>query len=385
MNRRAILGALLLLVVPVFAWVGLANAQTFRSGDTTTVDANETVNSSLFASGRTIDIAGTVDGDVYCAGMNIFVSGTVRGDVLCAGQNVTVSGEVEGDVRLAGQSVTVSGQVDGSASVATAAFSLDSRARIARDLSVASSDMALNGQVGRDAALAGASAVLNNQIGRNVNASVESLRLNGQADIGGGLYYTSSQDAQLAEGAQVAGETRRSEPQQTKGTFEAPFITGASFVFYTIAALLILSLALVLLFPRAVHAVTSQAVAQPLKVLLVGFVASLAVPVLIIVLLVTVLGIPLALLLLGIWLLILFLAGPVFSYYIGRLLLSCQRNVMLIMALGALVVLLLLFIPILGFLVWLAAMWMGAGMILLEITRRTPRPRYEIEPAAAKR
>lgn len=384
MKKHTILGALLLFLLPVIAWAGLAGAQSFRSGDSAIVDADETVNSALFASGRTVDIAGTVNGDVYCAGVNVFVSGTVRGDVMCAGQTVTVSGTVDGDVRLAGQTVTVSGQIGGSSSVAASAFSFDSRARVDRDLSVASSDIALHGEVGRDAALAGASAVLNNKIGRNVNASVESIRLNGQADVGGGLYYTSGREVQLADGARVAGETKRTAPRQTKGTFEAPFVTGMSFVLYTIAALMILSLVLVLLFPRAVHAASGVATQEPLKVLLAGFVASLAVPVLILVLMITVLGIPLALLLLGIWLLILFLAGPIFSYYIGRLLLTGQRNALLIMALGSLVVLLLLFVPILGFIIWLAAMWMGAGMILLSLFRQTPRPNYEIGPAAAR-
>ncbi len=384
MNIRKVTGVLLLFIVPIIGWVGLANAQSFRSGDTTTVDANETVNSSLFASGRTVDIAGTVDGDLYCAGVNVFVSGTVRGDVLCAGQTVTLSGKVEGDVRLAGQTVTLSGQVGGSASVATSAFSLDSQARIDRDLSAASSDMTLNGEVGRDIALAGASVVLNNKVGRNVNASVENLRLNGQTDIGGGLFYTSNRDAVIAAGANIAGDTKRTQPQQTKGTLETPFVTGMSFVFYLIFALLLLSLALVLLFPAAIHAISGQAVASPLKTLLVGFIAGLAVPVLIIVLMITVIGIPLALLLLGIWILILWLAGPVFSYYVGRLLLSRQTNQIFIMAFGALVVLVLLFVPILGFLVWLAAMWMGSGMILLEAFRRTPRPGYEIQPNASK-
>lgn len=60
MKKRTILGALLLLLLPIFMMIGSANGQTFRSGDVTTIDANETVSSSLFASGRTVDIAGTV-------------------------------------------------------------------------------------------------------------------------------------------------------------------------------------------------------------------------------------------------------------------------------------------------------------------------------------
>jgi cytoskeletal protein CcmA (bactofilin family) len=349
------------------------------------VPASETVNSSLFASGRAVDIAGTVDGDVFCAGQNVTISGTVKGDVICAGQNITVSGTVEGDVRLAGQTVTIGGQVAQNASVATSAFSLEGRAKIGGDLSAAGSDLILNGEVGRDASLAGATATLNNRIGRNVNASVNDIRLRGQATVGGGLFYTSPKDAELAEGSQVAGETRRTESSQKKGAFEAPFVTGMGFVVYLIISLLLLSLALLLLFPTALRAVTDVALASPLKVLLTGFVASLAAPVLIVILMVTVLGIPLALLLAVIWLLILFLAGPAFSYYVGRSILKGQYSPFIVMALGALVVLVLLFVPILGAFVWLVTIWMGVGMILLELVRRTPKPSYALAEASRPR
>ena len=384
MRRGKLLGAMLLFLLPIFAWASLANAQTFRTGDTATVAAEETVNSSLYASGRTVDIAGTVDGDVFCAGMNVSVSGTVRGDIICVGQTVTVSGNVEGDVRLAGQTVTLGGTVDGNASVATSSFSLEGRASIGGDLSAAGSDLVLNGTVGRDAALAGATATLNNEIGRNVNASVETLVLHGQADVGGGLYYTSANEARMDQGAQVAGETRRTEPEQAKGTFEAPFVTSVGFVLYLIAALMILSLALVLLFPAPVHAASEIALASPLRVLLTGFIAGLAAPVVIVILMITVLGFPLALLLLLIWLVVVFLAGPIFSYYVGRLLLRAQTNPFLIMALGSLVVLILLFIPILGLFVWLAATWMGTGMLLIEFMRRAPRPEYAVSSTATR-
>lgn len=373
-----ILGTIALLLLSVLLWIGVLNAQTFRTGDIATVASDETVNSSLYATGRTIDIAGTIDGDVYCAGLNVTISGTVRGDILCAGQTIAISGNVQGDVRLIGQTANVSGQIAGSASVAASAFSLSSTARVGEDLSAAANDLVLNGQIGRDAALAGATASVNGRIGRNVNAGIENLQLYGQAQIGGGLYYTSANEAALDEGARVAGETKRSEPKQRKGLFEPPYVSRFGFVVYLIISLLIVSLALVLLFPGVIHETTSIAVAAPLKVLLTGFVASLAVPVIILILAITVLGVPLALLLLLIWLVILFLAGPFFGYYIGRLFLREQTNPFFIMALGSFVLLLFLFIPIIGFVVWLAAMWMGSGMLLQELMRRTPKPQYEV-------
>jgi hypothetical protein len=53
------------------------------------------------------------------------------------------------------------------------------------------------------------------------------------------------------------------------------------------------------------------------------------------------------------------------------------------MFVGALVLLLLYTLPILGFIVMLFAVWFGTGTILRYITVRKPHYTYAVEPAAA--
>src|SRR6185369_15950868 len=107
--RNKLLGVALLAAVCAASFWGVASAQNFRTGNATTVGANETVNSTLWISGRSIDIAGTVNGDVFCGGQTVTVSGTVRGDLLCAAQTIVISGTVTGDVRSAAQTITLTG------------------------------------------------------------------------------------------------------------------------------------------------------------------------------------------------------------------------------------------------------------------------------------
>ncbi|HEY5806031.1 MAG TPA: polymer-forming cytoskeletal protein [Candidatus Saccharimonadales bacterium] len=378
MKRRLFGLAVAVALIMAGVFWGTASAQSFRSGSTATVRPDEVIDSSLWISGRTVDIAGQVNGDVFCAGQNVTVSGTVSGDLLCAAQTIVISGSVAGDVRSVGQTVTMSGSVEQNLSIAAQSFTQDAKSSVGGDASLAAGDASLSGSVGRDAAMTAQSIVLSGQIGRDVTATVENLQLNQGATINGNLAYTSKNDAKIASGVVVNGETTKSQPKERRDG-AAPTGGGFSFGFalYLLVAGLLTALVLVLLFPQAIRAVTDQAVRSPWKTLLVGFIAALAVPALILLLMITVIGIPLALLIIVAWILIQAFAGVAAAYYLGRLILRKRRNPILTMLLGATLLIILYFIPILGIIVWLAAMFWGTGMILLELNRRRPAPKYD--------
>jgi cytoskeletal protein CcmA (bactofilin family) len=385
MKRAKLLGVLGLFLAPLVLFIGVASAQSFRSGDNTTVAAGEVVDSTLFAAGRTVDIAGEVHGDVFCAGQNITVSGKVSGDVICAGQTVHISGTVEGDVRAAGQTVTVGGEVKGNLSVGSQSFTLESTGKVGRDALIGGGDAVLNGSVGRDLALGSGTATLASSVGRHVKASGDQLTLSDQASVGGDLSYTSKNEASVASSAKVAGKTTHYEPKPEKrSNYGKVFSFSFGLGLYAVLSLLIVALALVLLFPRAFDSVTGLALADPLKAFLWGLAASFVMPVLIIGLMVTVIGIPLGLLGLLSWLLIVMLAGPFFAYFVGRLMWRRQEHAVLIMLAGSLVVLIAYLIPLVGAVVLLAAMWLGTGMLLRALFHRTPKPAYNLAPVPTK-
>jgi cytoskeletal protein CcmA (bactofilin family) len=377
MRKRRIIGVLSLFLLPLFLWAGISSAQTIRTGDNATVPAGEVVDSTLWASGRVIDVAGEVNGDVICAGVNVSISGTVRGDVICAAQTMQISGTVEGDIRVAGQSVAVGADIDQNASVAAQSFSLDGDANVGGDLSVAGSDAVINGAVERDLAVASSNTTISGEVGRNVKATLESLTLTDGANIGGELTYTSANDADIAENAQVAQGTFRFDPPPTQDA--APLLAGVGFGFalFSIFSLLFTVLVLVLLFPRFFQSISNRAVNAPLKTFLVGLLAGFVAPVVIGTLMATVVGLPLAFMLLLAWIIVLFLSIPASGYYVGRLLFSKDQNVIVLGLAGTLILSILLFVPVLGFFVFLTALSFGIGMILRDMWRVTPKPRYD--------
>lgn len=360
------------------------HAQSFRTGDVTNVGSSEVIDSSLYAAGRTVDISAEVQGDLYCAGQNVTVSGKVHGDILCAGQTVQILGEVDGDIRVAGQTVTLQGKVTGSATIAAQSFVQDSKAQIGKDLTLGSSDATLNGFIGRDIVLGGASIHLSGTVGRNITGSVDSFRLENSAIVGGKVDYTSANQLQKSEQAKVAGNITRHEPKDSGHSKRgAVFGFAIGWFLYCLMAMSLITLVLILLLPRLLRVLTDRALANPWKPLLVGLTTSIIVPIMLVVLLITVIGIPLAIMLGLVWLLICFTSAPVSGYYVGRQVLPRDNNEVLTALVGSALLLVLYFIPFIGFFIFLLAFWLGSGVIVMEFSGRV-HPRSNTHAHKAK-
>lgn len=90
-------------------------------------------------------------------------------------------------------------------------------------------------------------------------------------------------------------------------------------LFSALVALSLITLLAGLLFPRWLYRVTDHLVPSPWNALLVGFIASIAVPLALLFLAVTIIGAPLALAGLLVWTLMVLLTFVYSAYYIGRL------------------------------------------------------------------
>jgi cytoskeletal protein CcmA (bactofilin family) len=309
-----------------------------------------------FYSALTVDVSGEVDGDVYASGQSVTISGNVTGDVIAAAQTITITGTVNGNVRLAGQSVTISGNVSRSGTVFASTVNVTDTGSFGTDLVGAAGNVAIAGEVGRD-----------------VVVGVGDLTIDGS--VGGNVTYTSSNDARIAEGA-VSGTVEHIEQQQEQPNVEvspwAVFVGWFLGLLYALVALSIITIAAALLFPRLLLRVTDHLVPSPWKALLVGFVASIAVPMALLALLVSVIGAPLALAGLLVWI-VLTLATFVFgAYYIGRLLFRGNQHPVVKALIGGLILIIALQIPWLNILVWIAMVLFGLGAQLLAIHSQRP-------------
>lgn len=376
---RKIIGITLIAVLLGLGFAGVAHASNLRTGVSPSVGANQVVDNTLWIAGQTVDVAGSVNGDVFCAGQDVVISGHVSGDVICAAQTITISGRVDGNIRVAASTVTVTGSATGNATIAAQSFTQTAGSSIGGDVSIAGANLNLNGTIGRDALLAGSTIQIDGSIGRNVKAETPNLSLASSANIAGNLNYTSQNDLSRAAGARVAGTTTRTEPTNPqRNTFADMFWAKVGFDLFALVALLFMGIILILIAPRMFNSVTTIKSSDIWKPLLVGLVAMIVVPVLVIISMSTIIGLPLGFLIMFAWIIVWMIAIIVAGYWLGRVMMPKQRNVILLMLVGVVVLAVIMSIPILGGIVWFLASLLGSGLILMNIQKRLPKPNYVI-------
>lgn len=357
------------MFVSVFAYVGAANAQSFKAGDNVGLAAGEIVDSALFAAGNNVNIAGTVNGDVYCAGETVNISGTVNGDVMCAGQTITISGTVNGSARLAGQTVNLSGMIADSATIGGQSVTIDTTGIIGRDLLGGSNTISINGKVTRDVTMGAQNLTINGMVGRDINGAVDVLNVGSTGSVAGSVDYTSKNELSVATGGKVAGVVTRTEPKaDQKYDMRPEAVVGMAIgsAFYVFIATIVFALALALMFPKILENAAVLTKKSPGKTILHGLVAWIVAPVVILILLMTVVGIPVALFALFAWTIIMMVSSSFSGYILGKLILNKSKSPILIMLVGASIIAVAMMIPFLNFFVFIVAGMFGTGAVMMQ-------------------
>ena len=118
-----------------------------RSGREVTIPAGETVQGDLIASAGTVRVDGRVDGDLVASGGQVIVAGTVTGDVLVGAGSTTISGEVGGDLRAGAGQARIEGRVGEDATLGVGQATVTSEAEIGGDLIFGAGRMQMDGTV----------------------------------------------------------------------------------------------------------------------------------------------------------------------------------------------------------------------------------------------
>jgi hypothetical protein len=364
-----------LVLLSGLVFVGAANAQSFKSGDTISIPASETIDGMLFAGGNNIDIAGTVNGDVYCGGQTITISGTINGDVFCAGQTINISGKIDGSVRLGGQSITLSGSVGNSATIGAQDLVIAKGASIARDLLGGSQNVTINGTIERDVVSGAKTLTVNGKIGRNISGGLSTLTIGSAGLVGGKVDYIGTKDPTVLGSGKILGQVTRTAPKKDAAMENAAAAFAVGWFVYVLLATLALALVLAALFPRVFEKSAAETIKSPGRTILVGVLGMILTPVLVVTLFITVIGVPIAILTILTWLIIAILCAPFTGYLLGRMIMKDPKhNTVLIMLVGASILMLTYFIPFIGVITMLAAYVLGTGMILMQSRKLLFRP-----------
>ncbi|MGB2762295.1 MAG: polymer-forming cytoskeletal protein [Minisyncoccales bacterium] len=338
------------------------------------ISSEEVIEGNFIQAGGIVDFNGQAQKDVIIAGGNINVTGPVKGDVIVTGGNIKIKGEVAGNVRVAGGTIEVDNKVGKNVNVFGGTVTIGQNAEIGWDVLVFAGNIEIRGKVAGDIKGRGGNTILANEVGGNVDLRLDSeegqLILYPQANIKGNLTYTASQEAEIKEGAKIAGEVLY-KPTVLPVTPVKKALGLASFVGKIIGllALIVVGLLIILLARKTSKKIGEKMLEKPWVNLGWGVIYLIVTPVILILIAITVIGIPLSLIVLASYLIALYLTKIFVGIALGQRLLRWiqkKQEVSLVwgMILGVIVFSILTNLPFIGWIIlFLGTCWALGAMV----------------------
>jgi cytoskeletal protein CcmA (bactofilin family) len=179
-----------------------------RAGEELFITAPVAKNAYLFA-GRIVIIE-RLQADGVLAGGSIQVSAPVWRDLLAAGGEVLVNAPVGGNVRVAGGNVAVQGEVEGDLVAAGGRIIIAPDSRVAGDLLAAGGEVVVDGTIEGDLWAVGGRIIFNGEVAGRAHFRGSELRLNGR--IAGPAEF-SGVNVHLGPAAFFAGDVAYWQPE----------------------------------------------------------------------------------------------------------------------------------------------------------------------------
>lgn len=379
-SSLVLLSLLALLLLPL-----RANAEIHSLEGTYTLKSDEVIDDDLFLAAEQASIMGTVNGDVFVGAGTVEIDGIINGDVYAAGGLLRISGKVQDDVILAGGSLEVyQAEIGDSLLTFGGSIVVDEETKIGGSYVVGGGFVTLSGEVARGIVGGAGSLTIKGKVGKDVNVGAEQLTIGATGVIGGTVNYVSEQDIVVHDGAQVAGEVKKTVPDIPKAD-QAAFDDFAEvfqqarfgYLIWAYFATLVVGVFVIRLLKSPTDRVVEQINNEFWPSLGWGaLIILLSVPVAVI-LFMTVIGIQLALLLGTLLFIAVYLAKIFVSICLGSWLIKQLNmtavNIYLSFALGLMVYFLLTnlpfysVLPLVSFIIQLGAVFVGVGAIWLVI------------------
>ncbi len=325
-----------------------------------------------------------IEGDLFFTGERLVIDGIIRGDLILFTEAAIINGSIEGSVLgvvsgklqnngLIGGNVrgfineayfSKDGIVKGSISALAFKLITEPGSTIEKGVLGRFSEVDLKGRINGPASI---TSVIVSKLGGEINGDfrvgggpikwVSPLTVTGKVTDATGY---DNNPAKL-KGIRLDGGYHQQKPIKDQ-MFIYKGAVIISFIWFLGA--LLTSLVLYKLFPRTAWNVTEPSAANFRRSLLLGLIALVGLPFLIIILTITVVGIPLAILLGIFYIILLLFAGIPLNLWAGRLIFKSRLNPVLMTVLGGLFLGLLSFFPIINILVQPFLLVVGMGMIV---------------------
>ncbi|MDF2627004.1 MAG: hypothetical protein K0R39_835 [Symbiobacteriaceae bacterium] len=373
--RKLLVGFVAVLMM-IFAVVPAASALDLREGlSRETIAKDEVIDDDVLMVGNVLRIEGTVNGDVFAFGDTVIVTGAINGNLVTAASHVEVNGPVSGSVYGAGSDVFVTNRVGGSLAAAGSQVVFDQGATVGHSVLAAGDKVYLHGTVGRGVAVGADSLWVRGKVAKELRAYVNDMRIESGATIDGPVEYTSDEEAFIAPDAktgQVTFTYGRVEWEHSTSFWAGKWWKAISFVSFLGFGLILLAL-----FPTLRRNFPQLVLEKPWQLPVTGLVALIAIPISLVILLLTVVGIPFSLMGMLAFPVLLYFGQVLVAWAVGKLLgdyLPAMQNWSwpVLFLVGAVLTTLVVELPGIGWIFGFVSVVYGLGGALwLMYSRRT--------------
>ncbi len=348
-------------------------AADFRTGEEVRVPETEQNLDNLYLFGGNITLDAPVSNELTTAGGDININGPIEGSALIGGGNITIRGAIGNNARIAGGDITIDAPITQDLVITGGNIILTKNASIGGDILFAGGKLTVDGPVSGKIQAQGGNVTINSSVGGDVSGGIEDLKLGSTADIKGNLSYRSPERAQIAQGATVAGQTNyqpeRKDHDRNEGA--AGFFAGAAV--YKLLADIIICLLFVYFFRRALVTTFNRMRIAPVKSGAIGFAFIILVPIAgFLLFLLIMLGVATMLGYIMAWLISIFIAQLFLGWAIMNWLQRNNKDTYILdwkaAVIGPIIVFILMFIPIFGWLVFAVVFLIALGAMLGELT-----------------
>jgi cytoskeletal protein CcmA (bactofilin family) len=178
-----------------------ASALLLDSGDI--VNPKEKVQGDAYLAGNTVQINSPVEGDAIIAGGTVDIDAPIAQDLIVAGDKVTVNKDIEDDIRIAASSVTIKSNIKGDVIVFAQTLIIDKDATISGDIIAFVSQLKLDGTVKGNIKVASENTTITGEVQGDSNIRTGDFILDGK--LGGKTNFTASRRVDISEGSRFGG------------------------------------------------------------------------------------------------------------------------------------------------------------------------------------
>lgn len=356
-----------LLIVSVFALPGIVLASSvLRTGESVTISAEQAVEGDFYGLSNAIAVSGEVSGDLLVAGTNVTVNGKVGSDLTALAGGVDIDGVIGDDVRIVAGEVTVAGEVLGDLVVVAGSLTVLSTASVSGDIIFFGTNAEIAGSVGKSIFGTSEKIRVDGTVGGDIDIKTAGLTLGERADVAGLVKYTSGVELVRAQNARVTGSIVKNDPVLAEAD-------GVRTILIPLLVVLFAALVWFLFFRRLLNKVVIHTEEHTLRSMLIGFGIFFLIPIAVGILLMSTLGSLLGVTLLFSYFVLIFVTitilGITVGAYIAKLSTKTSSVSIPYIVIGTAVVMALLFVPLIGPVVLLAAFFVTLGALSTHVYR----------------